>query len=71
MELLTSAESNREKIKTFLADKHGKNLERYLKETAWEENMKGSTKVYLVKDKQSGEIVTLCIEIRLPQSHWL
>ena len=32
-------------------------MEQFLKETAWEEDLNGGTKVYLVKDNQSGAIV--------------
>ena len=57
VELLTATKENQEQIKSFLADKHGKALETYLKEAAWEEDKNGGTKVYLVKDKQSKQIV--------------
>ena len=50
VELLTSDESNREKVRSFRADKLGKGLELYLKENAWNDDQNGVTKVYLVKD---------------------
>ena len=53
VELLTSDESNKKKIQTFHTDKRGKGLERYLKEDAWEDDQKGVTKVYLVKDSDN------------------
>ena len=46
VELLTSDESNKKKIQTFHTDKRGK-------EDAWEDDQKGVTKVYLVKDSDN------------------
>ena len=57
VESLTAKETNRESIQRFSAPKKGKGLEKYLKNSAWKEDIEGSTKVYLVKDKQTDNIV--------------
>lgn len=57
VELLTSNEANRSAVQSFVANKKGKGLERYLKEAAWKEDHDGNTKIYLIKDKQTEEIV--------------
>ena len=57
VETLTSNEENKIAIQSFVASKKGKALERYLKKSAWKEDVDGNTKVYLVKDKQTKEIV--------------
>lgn len=57
VELLTAKEKNREAIQKFSATKKGKGLEKYLKSQAWKEDTEGSTKVYLVKDKLTDNIV--------------
>lgn len=57
VETFTSSESNKCAVQGFVASKKGKGLERYLKENAWEEDIDGNTKVYLVKDKNTKEIV--------------
>lgn len=57
IEALTSHESNKCAVQSFVASKKGKGLERYLKEFAWEEDIAGNTKVYLVKDRKTKEIV--------------
>ena len=51
VETLTSNEENKIAIQSFVASKKGKALERYLKKSAWKEDIDGNTKVYLVKDK--------------------
>lgn len=56
LELLTADEANEKLLQDFASNKHGKGLEKFLKESAWTEDMNGATKVYLVKDKM-GEIV--------------
>lgn len=57
IEYLTSDERNKTKIKTFHSVKSGKGLEKYLKENAWIEDQQGITKVYLVKDVETDDIV--------------
>lgn len=54
---LTSSKRNQLDIQKFSANKQGKGLEKYLKECAWEEDINGGTKVYLVKDRRTGVIV--------------
>lgn len=50
---LTSCEKNKEIIESFSALESGNELERYLKEDAWDADIKGETCVYLVFDKKS------------------
>lgn len=50
---LTSCEKNKEIIADFMALESGNELERYLKEDAWEADSKGETCVYLVFDENS------------------
>lgn len=57
MEFLTSSVSNKTAIQTFCSRKSGKGLECYLKENAWDEDQRGVTKVYLVKDIETDDIV--------------
>lgn len=57
VELLTSNNANKAQIADFEASKQGKGLENFLKNFAWKEDISGSTKVYLVKDKTNGAIV--------------
>lgn len=57
VELLTSNDNNKIEIQKFTARKQGKNLELFLKKFAWEEDISGGTKVYLVKDIETGAIV--------------
>ncbi len=52
-EALTCNIENKILIQNFYANDKGKNLEKYLKECAWEEDIEGETKVYLVKDKNN------------------
>ena len=54
---LTSDGAHRDIIKNFCAKPEGKGLEQFLKELAWDEDERGSTKVYLVKEKTTGSIV--------------
>ena len=54
---MTSNEENKMAIQSFVASKKGKSLEKYLKESAWEEDVTGNTKVYLVKDRVTKKIV--------------
>ena len=54
-EILTSSQANRQLIKEFAATDEGKGLEDYLKNKAWDADLEGETKVYLVKD-QNGSI---------------
>ena len=54
---LTAKEEYLEFIKDFKASSQGDGLENFLKRNAWEEDKKGSTKVYLVNDKDTDEIV--------------
>lgn len=57
IELLSKTQKNKEKVKSFIANKYGKNLEKYLHENAWEEDNSGVTKVYLVKDEETDAIL--------------
>ena len=57
IESLTANELNKEAIQKFSASKKVKGLEKYLKTQAWKEDNEGSTKVYLVRDKQTHDIV--------------
>lgn len=57
IDFLTSDEANITKIQAFHSSRSGKHLERYLKEKAWDEDQQGITKVYLVKDVETGDIV--------------
>lgn len=50
-EILTSKQVNKQLIKDFVATSEGKNLEYFLKDKAWEADLEGETKVYLVKDQ--------------------
>ena len=54
-EALTSSENNRIEIESFCASRNI-NLERYLKQDAWEHDSEGSTRVYLIRDPE-GQIV--------------
>lgn len=54
---LTSNKINQSVVKEFNACKQGKRLEKYLHDNAWEEDISGGTKVYLVKDKKTGVTV--------------
>ena len=58
VEPLTSRKENKTLIQTFKAEKSGKGLETFLRENAWNEDLSGTTKVYLVKDKTTSEIVS-------------
>lgn len=57
IELLISKESNKVDIQKFVSSGNGKNLETYLKCNAWEEDNNGGTKVYLVRDRNTRDIV--------------
>ena len=57
VELLTSDKTNKSILENFSANKQGKGLEKYLKNSAWIEDISGATKVYLVKDRETGAIV--------------
>ena len=57
VELLTSDKANQLAIQDFVANKRGKGLENYLKGDAWVEDTNGGTKIYLVKDIKTGDIV--------------
>lgn len=50
-EILTSNQINQQIINDFVATSEGKSLEYYLKNEAWEADLEGETKVYLVKDQ--------------------
>lgn len=54
---MTSNPANELLIQNFIANQQGKGLEIFFKSKAWQEDIDGSTKVYLVKDKSSGVIV--------------
>lgn len=56
-ELITNNEHNKNLIKDFEATEFGKSLENYLKEKAWEEDIDGETRVYLIKDVDKDIIV--------------
>lgn len=55
-EVLTSSENNKSEIQDFSCKIRGNNLERYLKESAWEHDSDRITRVYLVRDPK-GHIV--------------
>ena len=57
VELLTSDKTNKSILEDFSANKQGKGLEKYLKNSAWTEDISGAAKVYLVKDRETGAIV--------------
>lgn len=57
VETLTSDKNNEFKIRDFKANSYGKGLEYYLKENAWEDDCNRETKVYLVKDSVTKEIL--------------
>lgn len=50
-EILTSKQINQQLIKDFAATSEGKGLEEYLKNRAWEADLEGETRVYLIKDQ--------------------
>lgn len=50
IERLSLDEANKKLIKNFTAPQIGKKLEEYLKEKAWDDDLEGETKVYLIKD---------------------
>lgn len=52
-EILTSKQINQQLINDFAATGEGKGLENYLKNKAWEADLEGETRVYLVKDQNS------------------
>lgn len=49
-EILTSKQINQQSVNNFVATGDGKGLEYYLKNNAWQADLEGETKVYLVKD---------------------
>ncbi len=49
-ERITVREDNLRLLRDFKATDEGKNLETYLKDKAWEADLEGETRVYLVKD---------------------
>ncbi|MEY8412784.1 hypothetical protein AALB51_16315 [Lachnospiraceae bacterium 62-26] len=51
LERLTLNEENIQLISQFKATDEGKNLETYLKDKAWEADLEGESRVYLVKDE--------------------
>lgn len=57
-EVLTSKPANKELIGEFVSKKANNSLESYIRDIdkAWTEDLDGETRVYLVKDKSSGEI---------------
>ncbi len=57
IDFLTSDKANITKIQAFHSSKSGTDLEAYLKENAWSEDQQGITKVYLVKDVETDDIV--------------
>lgn len=54
--MLTYSKENKEILNGFISKKENNTLEEYIKNKAWEEDLNGETRVYLVKDK-SGDIV--------------
>lgn len=56
-EVLTSNLNNREEIQRFSSRLRSNTLENYLKTDAWEDDKNGETRVYLIRDHKSGEIV--------------
>ena len=57
-EVLTSKPANKELIGEFVSKKANNSLESYIRDIdkAWTEDLDGETRVYLVKDKSSGDI---------------
>lgn len=54
---LTSNIKHRQHVKTFSGGSKGKSMESYIKEAAWESDLNGDTKIYLVKYKETEEII--------------
>lgn len=54
-EVLTSNKSNKKILSEFVSKKKNNSLESYLRNDAWDEDLTGETRVYLVKDK-AGEV---------------
>ena len=53
---LTSSEDNKEHVNSFTAVENGREIARYLRESAWDDDQEHNTKVYLIKDKNTNEI---------------
>lgn len=57
VEPLTANSKNLELIQSFTANEKGKGLEYFLHNDAWTDDLNGNTKVYLVKEDSSDEIL--------------
>lgn len=55
-EEITANKENLELIKVFSGGEKGKGVEKFLKDRAWNENQAGKTRVYLIKERSSGEL---------------
>lgn len=55
--LLTSDVKHQLHVKSFSGGSKGQSMESYIKEVAWESDMNGDTKTYLVKYKKTNEII--------------
>lgn len=51
-EALTSNKNNKKLLSEFVSKKKNNSLESYLRNDAWDEDLNGETRVYLVKDKE-------------------
>lgn len=56
LEELTKSESNKEEVKNFIQAKKGNTISDYLINKAWDDDTNRNTKVFLVKDKETGQI---------------
>lgn len=50
IERLTTKLSNKQAITCFRGDPRGENIERYLKDKAWNDDLDGETKTFLIKN---------------------
>lgn len=64
-EVLTKDESNKGIINDFKASSYGRKLEEYLKECAWDEDLDGETKIYLVKDTNDKSVLFFSLKCGL------
>ena len=56
-EALRNNDANREEIMNFKQACEGDSISKYLIHNAWEDDLAGNTKVFLVKDRETGQIV--------------
>ncbi len=65
VERLTSKVENKKLINDFVAPKKGANLGAYLHDKAWNDDLEGETKVYLIKDENDFLIAFFSIKCGL------